>query len=64
MGGTLPEFLHAGFSTAMSQSIMLPAFAILLGAVVALFFGKPRSVSGWGAKAPAQAETADAELQR
>ncbi len=48
MGGVLPEALHAGFSTAMSQSILLPACAILLGAVVALFFGKPKSVSGWG----------------
>jgi hypothetical protein len=50
MSGVLPEALHAGFSTAMSQSILLPACAILLGAVVALFFGKPKSVSGWGNK--------------
>jgi hypothetical protein len=48
MGSTLPEFLHAGFSTAMSQSIVLPACAILLGAVAALFFAKPKSVEGWG----------------
>jgi sugar phosphate permease len=63
MGGVLPEFLHAGFSTAMSQSILLPAFAVLVGAIVALFFAKPKSVSGWGGKAPAQAEEANAELQ-
>ncbi|MFJ4026220.1 DHA2 family efflux MFS transporter permease subunit [Paenarthrobacter sp. NPDC089989] len=54
MTGTLPEFLHAGFSTAMSQSILLPAFAILVGALIALFFAKPRSVESWGAK-PADA---------
>ena len=42
----------------MSQSILLPACAILLGAVVALFFGKPKSVQGWGGTA-APAETAE-----
>ncbi|MFP3637206.1 hypothetical protein SB677_20845, partial [Bacillus sp. SIMBA_033] len=31
MSGTLPQALHAGFSTAMSQAIVLPACAILLG---------------------------------
>ncbi len=56
MGGRLPEFLHAGFSTAMSQSVLLPAFAILLGAVAALLFGKPKAVQDWGAKAPQAAE--------
>ncbi|MFJ4168090.1 DHA2 family efflux MFS transporter permease subunit [Paenarthrobacter sp. NPDC089714] len=54
MTGVLPEFLHAGFSTAMSQSILLPAFAILIGAMIALFFAKPKSVESWGAK-PAEA---------
>lgn len=43
--GPLPEFLHAGFSTAMSQSTLLPAAVVLLGAAVAIFFAKPRSVS-------------------
>jgi EmrB/QacA subfamily drug resistance transporter len=51
MNGALPEALHAGFSTAMSQSIVLPACAILLGAVAALFFAKPKSVEGWGSAA-------------
>jgi MFS family permease len=51
MNGVLPEALHAGFSTAMSQSIVLPACAILVGAVVAVFFAKPKSVEGWGAAA-------------
>ncbi|MDQ0238025.1 DHA2 family efflux MFS transporter permease subunit [Arthrobacter bambusae] len=57
--GKLPEFLHDGFSTAMSQSVLLPAFAILLGAVAALLFGKPKAVQGWGspAAAPSEAKT-------
>lgn len=46
--GQLPEALHEGFSTAMSQSIMLPAAVIVLGAVVALFFAKPKPIQGWG----------------
>lgn len=46
--GTLPEALHDGFSTAMGQSITLPAAVILLGAAVALFFAKPKAVDGWG----------------
>lgn len=49
--GKLPEFLHDAFSTAMSQSVLLPAFAILLGAAAALLFGKPKAVQGWGAPA-------------
>ncbi|MDQ0663435.1 EmrB/QacA subfamily drug resistance transporter [Arthrobacter ulcerisalmonis] len=49
MGGTLPEFLHAGFSTAMAQSILLPAAVVLAGAAVVLFFAKPQPVQDWGA---------------
>ena len=48
-GGQLPEALHEGFSTAMGQSILLPAAVILLGAAVALFFAKPQPHQGWGA---------------
>ena len=47
-GGALPEALQEGFSTAMGQSILLPAAVILLGAAVALFFAKPKPVQGWG----------------
>ncbi|WP_423182077.1 DHA2 family efflux MFS transporter permease subunit [Arthrobacter sp. NyZ413] len=53
--GALPPFLHEGFSTAMSQSVLLPAFAILVGAAVALFYAKPKVVQGWGA-APSKEE--------
>jgi EmrB/QacA subfamily drug resistance transporter len=52
-GGALPEALHEGFSTAMAQSILLPAAVILLGAAVALFFAKPKPVQGWGEPDPA-----------
>lgn len=40
--GTLPEPLHEGFATAMSQTLLLPAAVALLGAVFVLFFQKPR----------------------
>lgn len=46
--GTLPTALHAGFSSAMGESILLPAAVIVLGAAVALFFAKPSPVVGWG----------------
>jgi hypothetical protein len=58
-GGRLPEALHEGFSTAMAQSIMLPAAVIVLGAAVALFFAKPKPVENWGGyAAPASGEPA------
>ncbi|QGF23191.1 DHA2 family efflux MFS transporter permease subunit [Raineyella fluvialis] len=39
--GALPAFLHDAFATAMGQSLLLGAAAILLGLVAALFFAKP-----------------------
>ncbi|ALE07051.1 multidrug MFS transporter [Arthrobacter sp. ERGS1:01] len=42
--GQLPEFLRAGFSTAMSQSVLLPAATVLIGAAAAILFAKPRAV--------------------
>lgn len=38
--GLLPESLHAGFSAAMAQSLLLPAAVVLLGAAIALFFAR------------------------
>ncbi|MFC4222696.1 DHA2 family efflux MFS transporter permease subunit [Lysinibacter cavernae] len=50
MSGVLPEVLHEGFATAMSQSLLLPAAAAILGAVFVAFFEKPKPVAaGWGA---------------
>ena len=60
-GGQLPEALHAGFSTAMGQSILLPAAVIMFGAGVALFFARPKPVQGWGTVQPAQAEDSAAK---
>ncbi len=48
MTGIFPEALQGGFSTAMGQSMLLPAAVIVVGAVVALFFAKPQPVQGWG----------------
>lgn len=59
MSGALPEFLHAGFSTAMSQSTLLPAVAVLLGAILAAFYAKPKAVDGWSAGAGASAPEAE-----
>ncbi|MEA4943108.1 MAG: DHA2 family efflux MFS transporter permease subunit [Propionicimonas sp.] len=36
--GSLPPFLHAGFSLSMSQALLVPAAAAVVGAVVSAFF--------------------------
>lgn len=59
--GALPDALHEGFSTAMGQSILLPAAVILLGAAAALFFAKPQPVQGWGAPGSLPATSAGAK---
>jgi EmrB/QacA subfamily drug resistance transporter len=59
-GGQLPPALHDGFSTAMGQSIMLPAAVIVLGAAVALFFARPKAVQGWGGQQPAAGQDVEA----
>ncbi|MFJ6355587.1 DHA2 family efflux MFS transporter permease subunit [Pseudarthrobacter oxydans] len=56
LSGGLPEALHGGFSTAMGQSILLPAGVILVGAAVALFFAKPQPVQGWGVPGAAKVD--------
>jgi EmrB/QacA subfamily drug resistance transporter len=50
-GQSLPEFLHAGFSTAMAQAILLPAVVVLIAALAAAFFARPRAQHGWNAAA-------------
>jgi hypothetical protein len=62
LSGSLPEALHAGFSTAMGQSILLPAAVVLVGAVVALFFAKPQPVQGWGGSGSGPSAKVDAGL--
>jgi EmrB/QacA subfamily drug resistance transporter len=41
-GTKLPEVLHDGFSTAMAQSLLLPAVVLIIGLVAALCFERPR----------------------
>jgi drug resistance transporter, EmrB/QacA subfamily len=57
-GGSLPAFLHADFTTAMSQTMLLPAFVALLGAVVVLFIAKPTQNTSWQQSARAGAAPA------
>ena len=44
--GTLPPFLHDGFTAAMAESLLLPAVVILVGAVAAALFVKPK-MAAW-----------------
>ncbi|MFK4731166.1 DHA2 family efflux MFS transporter permease subunit [Agromyces mediolanus] len=46
--GGLPPQLADGFATAMSQSLWLPVIGFALGAVVVLFFAKPKVTVAWG----------------
>ena len=55
-GGELPEALHAGFTAAMAQALLLPASVALIGAVIVVFFAKPKPPQ-WGPRA--QAATPD-----
>ena len=46
-GGQLPEQLQAGFAAAMGQSLLLPAAAALVGAIIVAFFAKPTFTQKW-----------------
>jgi EmrB/QacA subfamily drug resistance transporter len=59
----LPSFLHAGFTSAMSQSLVLPACAAVVGAVIVLFFAKPAAPT-WGPRAGVETAHADAPDER
>ncbi|GAA3885413.1 MFS transporter [Leifsonia kafniensis] len=60
--GALPEFLHAGYSAAMGQSLFLPAAVALIGAVAVLFFVKPKPVA-WGPGATGDAAAAGGDMR-
>lgn len=47
MGGTLPEFLHAPFASAMADALLLPVVLSLVGVVAAFFIGKPVDTGAW-----------------
>lgn len=47
-GGTLPDAVQAGFVTAMSQSLLLPAVVIAVGIVLVACFAPPQQRVAWG----------------
>lgn len=49
--GRLPHTLQAGFSTAMANSMLLPAAAALAGAVLTVFFARRRNDGSWSRSA-------------
>jgi EmrB/QacA subfamily drug resistance transporter len=51
--GSLPPALHAGFSAAMAQALLLPAAVLVVGLVAALCFATPRHLVAQRAKASA-----------
>jgi hypothetical protein len=56
-GTELPTFLHAGFTQAMSEALLLPAAVAFLGALIVVWWEKPRPPA-WGpgaAAAPGEA---------
>jgi EmrB/QacA subfamily drug resistance transporter len=63
-GTQLPSFIRAGFTTAMSQTLLLPAAIAVVGAMVVAFFAKPKAVNGWTEQrqqAAAEAQAAPVE---
>ncbi|NNC12241.1 DHA2 family efflux MFS transporter permease subunit [Planctomonas sp. JC2975] len=48
-GGKLPAVVAQPFTDAMAQTMLLPAAAALIGAVVVLFFVRPRDTGQWSA---------------
>jgi hypothetical protein len=43
MGQRIPDFLHAAFSAALGQSLLLPGLVAVAGGIVAVFFRRPRT---------------------
>jgi MFS family permease len=48
-GSRLPAFVQQPFTDAMAQSMLMPAAVALLGAIVVLFFVRPRDNGQWSA---------------
>jgi EmrB/QacA subfamily drug resistance transporter len=49
-GTELPDFLHAGFTQAMAESLLLPAVVALVGALIVAFWARPKPPA-WGPRA-------------
>ncbi|AXE39616.1 MFS transporter [Acidipropionibacterium virtanenii] len=58
--GALPDFLKGAFTTAMSQTILLPAAAVLVGAICAFAFRKPGFMESGTGREPATDDTTTA----
>jgi len=52
----LPPALHAAFSTAMAQSLLLPAGVLLVGIAAVLGFALPRHLAQRATPEPAGAD--------
>ena len=53
-GTELPAFLHAGFTQAMSEALLLPAAVAILGALIVVWWAKPQPPA-WGPNAASAA---------
>jgi hypothetical protein len=58
-GTELPDFLHAGFTQAMAESLLLPAVVALVGALIVAFWARPKPPA-WGPRAQGAPAGADA----
>jgi EmrB/QacA subfamily drug resistance transporter len=56
-GAVLPAFLQGKFTDAMSETLLLPAGIAIVGAIIVMFFAKPKANHGWS-QPSAQAESA------
>jgi MFS family permease len=59
-GTELPQFLHAGFTQAMSEALLLPAAVAFLGALIVIWWAKPKPPA-WGPRADAARDAATAD---
>ncbi|GAA4140246.1 DHA2 family efflux MFS transporter permease subunit [Leifsonia shinshuensis] len=58
-GTELPSFLHAGFTQAMSEALLLPAAVAFLGALIVVWWAKPKPPA-WGPRAEGAGRPAEA----
>jgi EmrB/QacA subfamily drug resistance transporter len=59
-GAVLPAFLQGKFTDAMAETMLLPAAVAVLGALVVIFFAKPKQVTAWSDQIQQPAAEADA----
>ncbi|THG34195.1 DHA2 family efflux MFS transporter permease subunit [Glaciibacter flavus] len=61
-GKALPAQIAGGFTDAMSQSMWLPVIGFAVGAVLVLFFAKPKQTVAWGKPATGAVPAQDAPV--